>query len=127
MTSKNIYDLIIVGAGPGGMSAAIYAARRKINFFVISMDMGGQLAWSTEVDNYPGIKKLRGLELVNSFKEHMDSYGVNVKQEEVISVDKKGKVCVVKTKNNVYESKAVIIASGKSPKKLNVPGDEKFF
>lgn len=122
-----LYDLIIIGAGPGGMSAAIYAARRKINFFVISMDIGGQMAWSTEVENYPGIKKLQGLELVNSFKEHMDSYGVNVKQEEVVSVEKKAKICIVKTKNNVYETKTVIIASGKSPKKLNVPGEEKFF
>jgi len=123
MSGKNIYDLIIIGAGPAGMTAAIYAARQKINFLILGRTIGGQVSWSTEVENYPGILKIQGSELVKNFQEHLKGYGVGIKQEEVVSVDKQGKVFVVKTKKNVYETKSVIIASGKSPRKLNVPGE----
>ncbi|GAG36576.1 unnamed protein product, partial [marine sediment metagenome] len=64
---SNIYDLIIIGAGPAGMTAAIYAARRKINFLIISMDIGGQMSWSSEVDNYPGLPDLTGIEITKRF------------------------------------------------------------
>ncbi len=121
-----MFDLIIIGAGPAGMTAAIYAARRKINFLVLSLNIGGQMAWSSEVDNYPGIPDTTGIEIVNKFNQHMKEYNIKVKFEEVISLRKRGKICVVKTKKRVYESKAVIIACGKKPKKLNVPGEEKF-
>lgn len=121
-----IYDLIIVGAGPAGMTAAIYAARRKINFILISLDVGGQMSWSSEVENYPGTTHISGVELVKQFQDHMDIYGIKVKQEEVVKVGQNKNLCFVKTKKNNYESKAVIVASGKSPKKLNVPGEEEF-
>lgn len=123
---NNILDLIIIGAGPAGMTAAIYAARRKINFLIISMDLGGQMSWSSEVENYPGIPDLSGIELTKRFNEHMQEYKIKIKSEEVKSLEKKGKICVVKTGKNTYQSKTVIIASGKSPRKLNVPGEEKF-
>ncbi len=119
-------DLIIIGAGPAGMTAAIYAARRKIKFLILSIDIGGQMSWSSDVDNYPGIPDLAGVELVKKFNEHMKEYKIQVKQEEVKSVQRKGKTIIVKTKKNTYKSKAVIIASGKSPRKLNVPGEEKY-
>jgi NADH-dependent peroxiredoxin subunit F len=122
-----IYDLIIIGAGPAGMSAAIYAARRKINFLIISMDIGGQMSWSSEVANYPGTTSVSGVELAKNFQTHMSVYGTKVKQEEITKLSKKGRICVVKTKKNTYESKAVIIATGKSPRKLNVSGEDKFF
>jgi len=118
--------LIIIGAGPAGMTAAIYAARRKIKFLILSLDIGGQMSWSSDVENYPGIPDLAGIELVKRFNEHMKDYKIQVKNEEVLKLEKKGKICVVKTKKGFYESKAVIIASGKSPRKLNVPGEEKF-
>ncbi|MFH1327197.1 MAG: FAD-dependent oxidoreductase [archaeon] len=121
-----IYDLIIVGAGPAGMTAAIYAARRKIKFLIIGLDVGGQMSWSSEVENYPGTTHLSGVELVKNFHDHMKSYGVKVQQEDVVKVVKKKGICVVKTKKHTYGSKAVLIASGKKPKKLNVPGEEKF-
>ena len=121
-----IYDLIIVGAGPAGITAAIYAARQKLNFLIIGMSLGGQVGWSSEVENYPGVGKITGAQLVNNFINHMKSYGVRVKKEEIVKIGKKKSVCIVKTKNNFYESKAVIIASGKSPKKLNVPGEDNF-
>ena len=119
-------DLIIIGAGPAGMTAAIYAARRKIKFLILSMDIGGQMSWSSEVDNYPGIPDMTGIELTKKFNEHMKDYDIKTKNEEVLKLEKRGKICIVKTKKNVYESKAVIITSGKKPRKLNVPGEEEF-
>jgi len=121
-----MYDLIIIGAGPAGMTAAIYAARRKINFLIISMDVGGQMTWSSEVKNYPGTTSLTGIELSNNFQEHMKEYNIKVKSEEILKLSKKGKTCIIKTKNNKYKSKAVIITTGKKPKKLGVPGEEEF-
>lgn len=121
-----IYDLIIIGAGPAGITAAIYAARRKINFLVMGLDIGGQMSWSSDVENYPGLHFLSGLELTQKFKEHMADYKINVKNEEVTDIRKKGKIVVVKTKKNTYEAVAAIIASGKKPRKLNVPGEEEF-
>lgn len=120
-----LYDVIIVGAGPGGMTAAIYAARRKINFVVISLDVGGQMAWSSEIDNYPGVERINGINMTNNFMKQMKKYKVKILPEEIIKIEKKGKLCYVKTKKNVYESKAVIITTGKSPRKLGVPGEEK--
>ncbi len=121
-----ILDLIIIGSGPAGMTAAIYAARRKIKFLILSMDIGGQMSWSSDVENYPGIPDLAGVELVKRFNEHMKEYKIQVKQEEVLKLEKKGKICAVKTRKNNYQAKAVIIASGKSPRKLNVPGENKY-
>lgn len=127
MTKKEkVKDLLIVGAGPGGMTAAIYAARRKIDFDVISLDVGGQMSWSAEVENYPGFEHLSGVELTKEFLDHLKQYKIKIKQEEVDKIGKKGKYCFVKTKKNTYYSKAVIVVTGKSPKKLNVPGEEKY-
>jgi len=121
-----VYDLIIIGAGPAGITAAIYAARRKINFLMLSLDVGGQMSWSSDVENYPGIQDIPGIELTKRFIAQMNEYKIKWKQEEVKSLEKKGKICIVKTSKGKYESKAVIIASGKSPRKLNVPGENKF-
>ena len=119
-------DLIIIGAGPAGMTAAIYAARRKIKFILLSLDVGGQMVWSPEIDNYPGIPDSTGMEIVNKFNQHLKDYKIKVKTEEVLSLTKKDNICIVKTNKKIYESKAVIIASGKKPKKLNVPGEDKY-
>jgi len=121
-----IYDIIIIGAGPAGITAAIYAARRKLNFLVLSLDIGGQMSWSSDVDNYPGLPDLPGVDVVEKFQKHMKDYNIKVKQEEVIDVQKKLRTFVVKTKKFSYEAKTVLIASGKKPKKLNVPGEEEF-
>lgn len=120
------YDLIIIGAGPAGMTAGIYAARQKLKFLILSMDLGGQMSWSSEVDNYPGVPDQTGIQLVERFQQHMSDYKIKMKTEEVTKLekDKKRNLCVIRTKKNVYESKAVIIASGKSPRKLGVPGEE---
>jgi alkyl hydroperoxide reductase subunit F len=121
-----MYDLIIIGAGPAGMTAAIYAARRKLKFLILSMDIGGQMSWSSEVDNYPGVPDSTGVALVQKFQKHLKDYNITIKTGEVIRIDKKKKTCIVSTKKRKFESKTVIIASGKKPKKLGVPGEEKF-
>jgi NADH-dependent peroxiredoxin subunit F len=121
-----LYDLIILGAGPAGMTAGIYAARQKLKFLIISMDVGGQMGWSSEIDNYPGVPDESGIALVNRFRKHMKEYNIKIKQEEISKLEKKKNICVVKTKKNIYEGKAVIIASGKKPRKLNVPGEDEF-
>ncbi len=121
-----LYDLIIIGAGPGGMTAAIYAARRKIKFLILSLDIGGQMNWSPKVDNYPGLPDFTGIEVTERFNQHMKSYNIKVKQEEVVDINKKGKILFVKTKKFLYETKTIIITSGKKPRKLNVPGEEIF-
>ena len=121
-----MYDLIIIGAGPAGMTAAIYAARRKLKFLILSLDIGGQMSWSSDVDNYPGLPDLAGVEVVKKFNEHMEDYNIKVKKEEVKNIKTKGKLLEVKTKKSIYQTKAVIIASGKKPRKLGVPGEEEF-
>jgi thioredoxin-disulfide reductase len=125
---NNIYDSIIIGASAAGISSAIYLKRRGINFLILAKDIGGEMALSGTVDNYPGIPKTTGLELTKKFKEHLESYGIEVINEEVIKLDKNNDLFVISTnKNNTYYSKTVIIATGSKPKKLNIPGEEEFY
>jgi thioredoxin-disulfide reductase len=125
---NNIYDSIIIGASAAGISSAIYLKRRGINFLILAKDIGGEMALSGIVDNYPGIPKTTGLELTKKFKEHLESYGIEVINEEVIKLDKNNDLFVISTnKNNTYYSKTVIIATGSKPKKLNIPGEEEFY
>ena len=108
------------------MTAAIYAARKKINFIILSLDIGGQMSLSPEVDNYPGIPNVTGIQIVSKFNEHLKEYGIKIKNEEVLNISKVKNIIKVKTRNNTYECKTLIIASGKRPKKLNVEGEDEF-
>ena len=124
------YDLIIIGAGPAGMSAAIYAARQEFKILLISKDVGGQTAWSSDIENYLGIRGISGVELVGKFFDQVQSYSqfVDVKIGETVSkVEKNGDVFRVSTNAATYESLAVIISSGKLPRHLNVPGEVELF
>jgi len=122
-----IYDLIIIGAGPAGITAAVYAARKRMNFLVLTGDIGGQAAWSGDIENYTGYQFVTGPELAQKFEEHMRQYDIPVKErEEVIDVRKPGENILVKTNKAEYQAKVVIIASGKRSKELNVPGEKEF-
>jgi len=122
-----MYDLIIIGAGPAGLSAALYAARQKLNILVISKNIGGQALLSNDVENYLGYKNIPGAELSEKFLEHVEEYKVKTNEDEKVTlVKKKGKIFLVKTDKTSYEAKAVIITSGKEPRKLGVPGEEEF-
>jgi len=122
-----MYDLIVIGAGPAGITAAIYAIRKKINLLVISKDIGGQAAWSGDIENYTGYQFITGPELASKFEDHMHKYGISMKEgEEVVDVRKTDEKVIVKTDKGTYESKMVIVASGKKSRELNVPGEVEF-
>lgn len=122
-----MYDTIIIGAGPAGITASVYAARKRLDFIVISKDIGGQTAWSGDIENYTGYQFITGPDLVAKFEEHMRNYDVKLKDnEEVIGIAKSGDTVTIKTDKAVYESKTAIIASGKKTRELGVPGESEF-
>ncbi len=122
-----IYDLIIIGAGPAGITASVYAARKQLNFLVISKDIGGQTAWSGNIENYTGYQFITGPDLTAKFEEHMRKYGITTREnEEALDVARIGTTFRIKTDKGEYESKTVIIASGKVSKELGVPGEKEF-
>ena len=122
-----MFDLIIIGAGPAGITAGIYAARRGIDFLVITKDIGGQAAWSSEIENYTGYQFITGPELAKKFEEHIRKYNIALKEnEEVIELEKIDGAGSLKTDKGLYEARTVIIASGKKSRELNVPGEKEF-
>jgi len=122
-----IHDLIIVGGGPAGITAAVYAARKKMTFLMITKDVGGQAAWSSDVENYPGYQFITGPDLVAKFQEHMDKYGIQLNlNEEVVELEKKDDLIYVKSTKAEYQAKTVIIASGKKVKEIGVPGEKEY-
>ena len=122
-----MYDVIIIGAGPAGLTAAIYAKRNNLELIVVSDDLGGQVGKSGEIDNYPGLRVKTGMDLVKKFEDHAKELGVEIKTgAPVISLTKKGEGFVVKYGEEEIESKAVIVASGRKPRKLDIPGEVDF-
>ncbi|MFA5008081.1 MAG: FAD-dependent oxidoreductase [Candidatus Omnitrophota bacterium] len=122
-----IYDLIILGAGPAGITAAVYAARKKMDFLVLSLDMGGQTAWSGDIENYTGYQFITGPELTSKFEEHAKAFSAPINiPEEARDIKKENDLIKVITDKNEYVSKTVIIATGKRPRMLNVPGEKEF-
>jgi len=123
----HIYDLIIIGAGPAGITASVYAARKQLDFLVISRDIGGQAAWSGDIENYTGYQFITGPELSQKFQEHMLKYDTAIKEnEEVLELVKSGQVIRLKTNKADYQARSVIIASGKKSKELGVVGEKEF-
>ncbi|AEH24776.1 thioredoxin-disulfide reductase [Pyrococcus yayanosii] len=132
---SKVWDVIIIGAGPAGYTAAIYAARFGLDTAIISKDLGGNMALTDLVENYPGFPDgISGAELSKRMYEHVRKYGVGVIFDEVVRIDQTECAyyegpCqfIVKTKNDKsYRAKAVIIAVGAEPRKLNVPGEREF-
>ena len=122
-----MYDVIIIGSGPAGLSAAIYAGRAKFDTLIIEEKpmSGGQIVNTSEVDNYPGLPGVGGFELAQKMREHAQKSGVTFAKEQAVSVEDKQEKKLVTTNQNQYEAKAVIIASGASYRKLGVPGEER--
>lgn len=121
-----MYDVIIIGGGPAGLSAAIYTSRRALNTLVISRDIGGQIAKTLNIENYPGIESISGAELANRQKSQAERFGAKIIFEETTKIDKSEDKFLVQTLRNKYEAKAIILASGKKPRELEVPGENKF-
>jgi thioredoxin reductase (NADPH) len=117
------WDIAIVGGGPAGLGAAIYASRsmRKTVIFEKGV-IGGQIATTADVDNYPGLRAT-GPELAQRFEEHARDFGAEIIFAEVLSLRKEGEIFVLETTDGEHTAKAVIWATGAEPKKLNVPGE----
>ena len=121
-----MYDIIIIGSGPAGLSAAIYAQRACLGAIVIEKNgiSGGQVLNTWEVDNYPGFPGVTGFELSRQFREHANKLGARVVQDEVVQVELSGNVKKVVCEEETYEARCVILASGAHHRTLEVPGEE---
>ena len=121
-----MYDLVIVGAGPAGMTSAIYSARQKLKTLIISKDFGGQMAQkAVEIENYPGFEKITGFDLISKMENQIKN--VDVVREKVIEVKKENDIFFLKTEGDkVFQSKVVIIATGAEPRRLNVLGEANY-
>lgn len=127
MTDKT-FDIIILGGGPAGLSAAIYAARSAAKTAIIDISMlGGQPSNYLELENYPGFAKIGGYDLMEKFEEHADMFGIQkFPMEEIQSVDLTSDIKTVTTLNGEFKAKSIIIATGAQSKKLGVEGEKEF-
>ncbi len=122
-----MYDLIIIGAGPGGLSAGLYASRMGLNTLILEkLSPGGQIVKSSEIENYPGICEVKnGMEFMECWPKQTTKFGAKIVLEEVIEI-KKEKEFIIKTNKNIYTSKAVILATGATPKKAGFKNEEEY-
>lgn len=121
-----MHDLIIIGAGPAGLSAAIYASRAELDYILIEENYvnGGQIIDTYEIDNYPGLPGLSGMDLAQRMADHAEKLGAEVINASVEGLDLEGKIKKVITDEGTFEARAVIIASGAAHSHLGVPGEE---
>lgn len=119
-----MYDTIIIGSGPAGMTAGIYAARREMKALIIGKELGGQLIWASEVENYPGFKSVDNFDLITKIKEQVNALGVEIKTDEIKEIKKVSDYFLVTTRKEKFEAKTVIVAIGLSPRRLAIPGEE---
>lgn len=122
-----MYDLIIIGGGPAGLAAGIYAVRFGLDTLVLEKsEISGQISMSDIVENYPGFPSISGLELMEKYRTHAQEVGVKTKITEVLSVRTEGAKKIVSTDSGDLEAKTLIIATGANPKHLGVPGEKEF-
>lgn len=122
-----IYDLIIIGAGPAGISAGIYAARQRLKILIISKDIGGQVAKkAVDIENYPGFEKISGPDLVELYQKQIKANNLEVVHEEVTDIQKNGHFTISVKSGKIFEAISVIMTSGAESRKINVPGEEEF-
>ena len=122
-----MYDTIIIGAGSAGLPASIYSARYGMKTLVISRDIGGLLATTTEVENYPGYEKITGPELMEKFENQAKKLGVEIRLEDVKEIKKSQKHFEITTESSKYDAKTVILAVGLKPRRLDAKGDDRFY
>ncbi|OIO43590.1 MAG: hypothetical protein AUJ24_02285 [Parcubacteria group bacterium CG1_02_36_42] len=122
------YELIIIGGGPAGITAGIYAARYRLKTLMITKDFGGQITKkAVPIENYPAFKEISGIELIRKFKEHLDKFKIDIEMDSVIKIERTNGNFQVFTQNQkLFKSKTVIIASGADPRPLKVPGENEF-
>ncbi|HHT47700.1 MAG TPA: FAD-dependent oxidoreductase [Firmicutes bacterium] len=119
------YEVMIIGAGPAGMTAALYCRRKGLHTLILSKDFGGQANWTTVVENYMGFMEIDGPELMRRFKEQLPGENLTMLEDEAIAFRAEdGHFLVEGKESGAHRGKAVIVATGKRPKKLNVPGED---
>ena len=122
-----MYDLIIIGSGPAGLAASIYASRYKLSHIVIGEETGGQAVNAWQVENYPGFEKIAGRELMEKFKSQAEKLGAEIVLDSASKVEKGGNGFSVHTAGGkIHEAKSVLLALGMKPRKLNLPNEDKF-
>lgn len=122
-----MYDTIIIGAGPAGVAAAIYAVRREMKTLIIGKEFGGQIVWSGEIGNYPGFKSINNLDLIARLDEHLKSLKVEIKTGEIKVIEKNSDGnFILHTNKESFQARTVIIAMGLEPRRLALAGEEKF-
>jgi len=124
--APHAFDLIIAGAGPAGVTAAIYAARKKMDFLVVTANIGGQVSYSSEIENYTGFQFITGEELSAKLEQHLEKFKFEMKMEEVEKVEKDGNLFRVRTDSGEYQARTIIIATGRKPRDLGVPSEAEF-
>jgi len=126
MEKEEIYDVLIVGGGPAGMTAGLYAGRKNLKTILISQDLGGQALWTLTVENFMGYLSISGPDLMAKFQRQISSSGIRIRvPDEAVELKKESALFVIKTKfGGEYRGKTVIVATGKRPKRLDVPGEK---
>ncbi len=119
-----MYDTIIIGSGPAGMTAGIYAARQGMTALIIGKELGGQMVWASEIENYPGFKKINSFELINKMQEQVKHLGVEMKTDQVKKITKRDDVFAIHTNRGKLEAQTVILALGLLPRRLAVSGEQ---
>ncbi len=124
-----VYNLIILGGGPAGIAAGIYAARKKLKTLLVAESFGGQSVVAAQINNFIGFKSISGIEIKNILEEHLSSYkeGVDIKEgARVEKIEKKENGFVVSANGELFETKTILVALGSSYRKLNIPGEKEF-
>ena len=125
MTETKKYDVVIIGGGPAGLTAGIYAGRRALKTLVATKDIGGQIAQTSEVENYPGFELISGFDLAKKFFNQAKKFGAEIKFDEAKKITKSKDGFKIKFTRETVEAKTIILAFGKKPRELGVPGEER--
>lgn len=123
------YDLVIIGGGPAGLTAGLYAARARVNVILIEKVVpGGQILTTDWIENYPGFPEgLSGSDLIENMTKQVKRFDLNIENNEVLSLDLSQQIKSIKLSDRVIKTYAIIIATGASPKKLGIPGEDRFY
>lgn len=122
-----MYDVIIIGTGPAGMTAAIYSVRREMKTLIIGKELGGQVSLANEIENYPGFENIKSFELIQRIKNQVINFGAELKQAEVVKIEKTiNGHFIVYTSKDKFEAKTVIVTIGLYPRRLAIPGEIEF-
>lgn len=127
MSSVKMRDVIIIGGGPAGMTAGLYTARKKLDTLLITSELGGQMLWTEKIENYMGVFSASGFELITRFEEQLNQFAVDIVYDKVLTVHVEGNGCFcVRGEGDEYWSRSLIIATGKRPRRLGIPGETEF-